>query len=139
MKADRSPNSPPPPSSALPRPAFAVAALLLYVASILGLRVLCHRWHWNEVLIVPLLAELILLPTPWTRVTCWKALLGRLLGLSLGNALFYRLYLIPVVYQGQDPWPEESLWLCVITAGQTIVAALALLASRKMRTVMSGH
>jgi hypothetical protein len=139
MKPEPLPGKPPRHTNAGRRQSAVVAAatLALYATSIVGLRVLCHRWQWNEVFVVPFLGELILFPTLWTSMAYWKGALGRLLGLSLGNCLFHFLYLIPVVYHGQDPWPEEVLWSYVITAAQTVVAGLALLASRLLRAAIA--
>ena len=59
--------------------------------------------------------------------------LGRTLCLGLASWLFHRFYLVPVVYDGAEPWGEEVPWLWVITAAQTAVAVLFYCAGRLLR------
>lgn len=116
-----------------PKTGAAVIWLAVYALLVFGLAVLFYKLLLNKMWLVPLLAEIVLIKSAWTTLPFWKGLAARLAGLVIGNGLAYFLYVIPVIYEGKEPWSEESLWAYIIVAVQTVVAAIALLASRSMQ------
>lgn len=110
----------------------AVVTLGGYIIAAFGLRIFLYCFHLNVMLLVPLMAELVLIKSVWTTMAFWKGVIARCIGLTFVEALTYYLYLIPVVYQGKEPWSEEALVAYVNVTVQTAVAAAALLASRKL-------
>lgn len=104
----------------------------LYALLVFGLAVLFYGFLLSQMWLVPLLAEIVLIKSSWTSSSYWKGLLARFAGLATGNALAYFFYVIPVIYEGKERWPEEALWAYVIVAVQTVVAAAALVASRRL-------
>ena len=136
MNPEPSPGKPathPTPVARRSRPAAWILTWFLYAGLVLGLRVVCQRWEWNETLIVPLAGELLLLPSPWSGKPAWKMILGRAAGLSAGNWLFFQTYVVRVVYQGAEPWSEEVPWAWVIAGAQLVVASLFYGAARLVR------
>ena len=130
MNLATSHNNPPPVS---PKTSgAAVIWLAVYALFVFGLAVLFYNLLLNNMWLVPLLAEVGLIKSAWTTGPFWKGMAARFAGLVAGNALAYFLYIIPVIYEGKEPWSEESLWAYIIVAVQTAVAALALLASRRL-------
>lgn len=106
--------------------------LAIYTLLVFGLAVLFYGWLLNKMWLVPVLAEIVLIKSAWTTGPFWKGLAARFAGLTIGNVLAYFFYIIPVIYEGKEPWSEEALWAYIIVAVQTAVAAVALLASRRL-------
>jgi len=106
--------------------------LAVYALLVFGLAVLFYNLLLNKMWLVPLLAEMVLIKSTWTTGPFWKGLAARFAGLTVGNVLAYFLYIVPVIYEGKEPWSEEALWAYIIVAVQTAVAALTLLASRRL-------
>ena len=141
MNPEPSPADPRPPGQAQPRRHGLAAWTLtgvLYVGVALGLRVACYRWEWNEILFIPLAGELLLLSTPWSRRPVWKGILARAAALALAGWLFHWTYLVPVVYEGGEPWAEEIPWAWVIVAAQLLVALLLAAAGLWIRRARTG-
>jgi hypothetical protein len=122
-----------PPRPLVSRIVRAALGLCAYALAVFGLSVVCHRFHLDEVIVVPLVAELLLIKSNWTNCSFWKGLAGRLAGLALGNSLAYHLYLVPLIYRGAEPWPEEATWGYLCCALQTLVAAVAFSIARRLR------
>jgi len=101
---------------------------------VFGLAVLSYKLKLllNQMWLVPLLAEVVLIKSAWTTGPFWKGLVARFAGLTIGNTLNYFLFVIPVIYEGKQPWGEEKVWAYVTVAVQTVVAAGALVASRRL-------
>jgi hypothetical protein len=106
--------------------------LAVYALLVFGLAALFYKLLLNKMWLVPLLAEVVLIKSAWTTGSFWKGLVGRFVGLTIGNTLAYFLYVIPVIYEGKEPWSEEALWAYIIVAVQTAVAAAALVAIRRL-------
>lgn len=106
--------------------------LAIYTLLVFGLAVLFYGWLLNKMWLVPVLAEIVLIKSAWTTGPFWKGLAARFAGLTIGNVLAYFLYIIPVIYEGKEPWSEEALWAYIIVAVQTAAAAVALLVSRRL-------
>jgi H+/Cl- antiporter ClcA len=106
--------------------------LVVYVLVAAGLGALLYKHLFTTMLLVPLVAESVLIKSPWTTSAYWKGVVARFAGLAIANALTYFLYVIPVIYEGKEPWSEEALWAYVVVGVQTVVAAIALLASRRL-------
>jgi hypothetical protein len=106
--------------------------LAVYALLVFGLAALFYKLLLNKMWLVPLLAEVVLIKSTWTTGSFWKGLVGRFVGLTIGNTLAYFLYVIPVIYEGKEPWSEEALWAYIIVAVQTAVAAAALVAIRRL-------
>jgi len=114
------------------RAGLAVVWLAIYSLAVFGLAVLFYRFLLNTMWLVPVLAEVILIKGAWTVGPFWKGLIARFAGLTIGNVLAYFLYVIPVIYEGKEPWSEEALWAYITVAVQTAIAAVALVASRRL-------
>jgi hypothetical protein len=124
MNLATSQNNPP------PKPRRALLWCAVYTLLVFGLAVLFYRLLLNKMWVVPVFAEIVLIKSVWTTTSFWKGLVVRFAGLTIGNALAHFFYVIPVIYEGMQPWSEEALWAYIIVAVQTVVAAVALLASR---------
>jgi hypothetical protein len=104
----------------------------IYALAVFGLAVLFYRFLLNQMWLVPLLAEIILIKSAWTVGPFWRGLAARFVGLVIGNTLAHFLYVIPVIYEGKEPWSEEAVWAYVIVAAQTSVAAVVLFIIRRL-------
>ena len=126
MNLATSPNIPP------AKPRRALVRCAVYTLLVFGLAVLFYRLLVNKMWLVPMLAEIVLIKSVWTTSSFWTGLAVRFAGLTIGNALAHFIYVIPVIYEGKQPWSEEALWAYIIVAVQTVVAAVALLASQSL-------
>jgi hypothetical protein len=117
-----------------PRRAVGLSLVWLgvYTLLVLGLAVLFYRFLLNKMWLVPVLAEIALIKSPWTTSSYWKGLVARFAGIANGNTLAHFLYVIPVIYEGKETWSEEALWAYVIVGAQTAVAAVALFTTRAL-------
>lgn len=106
--------------------------LVAYVLVAAGLGALLYKFLFATMLLVPLVAETVLVKSLWTTSSYWKGIIARFAGLVIANVFIYFLYVIPVIYEGKEPWSEEALWAYVVVGVQTVVAAIALLASRRL-------
>jgi xanthine/uracil permease len=106
--------------------------LVAYGLIAAGLGALLYKFLFATMLLVPLVAETVLVKSLWTTSSYWKGIVARFTGLVIANVLTYFLYVIPVIYEGKEPWSEEALWAYVVVGVQTVVAAIALLASRRL-------
>ena len=104
--------------------------LAAYVLSAAALGALLYEFLFATVLLVPVVAEFVIIKSPWTISSFWKGVSVRFAGLAIANLLTYFCYVVPVVYAGGQPWSEEALWAYVVVAVQTVVAAIVLLAVR---------
>jgi len=110
--------------------AAAIVKLGLHSLAVFGLAVLFYRLLLNKMWLVPLLAEIVIAKSVWTIGPLWRGLIARSAGIVIGNALAYFLYIIPVIYKGNDPWSEEALWAYIVVGVQTVVAAIVLITTR---------
>lgn len=97
-----------------------------------ALGVLLYKFTLVPVFVVPVLAEGVLVKSIWTTCSFWWGLLARSMALTVSHILEHNLYVIPVIYEGGQPWPEEYAWAGLVLAGQTVVAAVVLLVVRKL-------
>lgn len=96
------------------------------------LEVLLYKFTLVPMFVVPLFAEGVLVKSIWTACSFWCGLLARFLGLIAASILVHNIYVIPVIYEGGEPWPEEYAWAGLVLVGQTAVAAVVQLVVRKL-------
>src|SRR4051794_2641635 len=82
----------------------AVIWLAVYALLVFGLSVLFYGLLLNKMWLVPLVAEVVLIKSAWTTGPFWKGLAARFAGLTIGSVLEYFFYIIPVIYEGKEPW-----------------------------------
>jgi hypothetical protein len=88
---------------------------------------------WAPFWIPPLLAEVSLLGSKFWNWPYWKGLVARVGSLLLACLIQHYAYAIPVAYRGHEGDAfEEVIWDGFMIVTQTVVAAVALLASRRL-------
>lgn len=106
-----------------------------YIVTVAAVEILFYRFSFSSyasLWIPPLLAEPALFSNQFRDWPYWKGLVARLASLVLARMVVHYTYVIPVVYRGAEAWSEEVLWAGIVVASQVAVAAIALIASRRL-------
>jgi hypothetical protein len=107
-----------------------------YIATVAVVEILLRRFSVTSYALLwipPLLAEVSLLRSKFWNWPYWKGLVARAGSLLLACLIQHYAYAIPVAYRGHEGDAfEEVIWDGFMIVTQAAVAAVALLASRRL-------
>ena len=114
-----------------PSPRLEGTLILVYTSILcLGSALLYSRLGLS-IVIPPLVAEALLWKVA-RRQRIWRAVISRVLAAACAQLIAYWFYVLPVVYQGEQAWSEESVWSAATAGAQAVWAVVLHLVLRAL-------